>query len=86
MALRAIVDRIEGDKIVLIITDGQQLIADKSAIDEEVKEGQSVLIKLQTNLRETKANQVKTRNLLKAISKQQGNESYRKAEKNQRIR
>ena len=75
MALQTTVDRIEGDKVILLFSDGQQLVVAKSVFTQKVRGGQVFFLNLQSDFKKTKAQEVMAKNLLKAILKKQGNES-----------
>jgi hypothetical protein len=60
---KAIIDRFEGDKGVLIFNDGQQLIVNKIDFKQEVHEGDTVYLDFKIDQVETE-NQV---NLAKSI-------------------
>lgn len=80
MILQAIVDRIEGAKIVLIFLDGQRLIVDKNIFPKGLKEGQSVGLTLKPDT--NKSQKIVVSKLLKEILRKNQDEGQGKFEKN----
>lgn len=65
--LFAIIDRFEGDKAVLVFSDGQELVIDRGNLALDAKEGDSVDVKFQFNFRQTEIAAKEAEILLKKI-------------------
>ena len=69
--IKATIDRLEEDKVVLIFANGQQLILDKNNFDFEIKEGKVIYLSLSQAETETKEKENLAKNILKEILKKE---------------
>ena len=74
MKLQANVDRIEGDKVVLVFSDKQQLIVAKDFFPVAPLEGQAVFLAISDSAEETQKQKNLAKNILEEILKQQNHE------------
>jgi hypothetical protein len=72
--LKAIIDRIEGEKAVLVFNDRQQLIIDKKNINPDSIEGDEIIFSLQASQSSAKDKDLVS-NLLKQIMVNSGDEA-----------
>ncbi len=73
-SLKATVDRVEEDKAVLILEDGQKLIIPLKYLADNIKESDVVYLNISLNPAETEFKQKQAKDLLQEILKKQ-NES-----------
>lgn len=69
--LKAIVDRFEGEKAVIIFSDGQKLIIDRKNLIDSIKPGDAVYVSLTLDRAETATQENLPRNILKEILKKE---------------
>ncbi len=69
--LKAIVDRFEGEKAVIIFSDGQKLIIDRKNLIDSIKPGDAVYVSLTLDRAETATQENLARNILKEILKKE---------------
>lgn len=79
MNLKAIIDRIEDNKVVLRLEDQQEIIINIEIIDFEIKEGDVIYFSLSKSEKETKDAKNITKNILKEILSKENDENKEKS-------
>jgi hypothetical protein len=70
-SLTGVLDRIEEDKAIIRLDDGQEILWPKSKLPEESKEGEVIKIKLSTNRNDTEEREKIVKKLLEEILKRE---------------